>query len=79
MRVAMPADGVSYPVALGSTLSSDRGSHAEQFITLRYDFKPASLAREGEGELELHLDSHKVGDGASWWLPLSAWGRQTWD
>ena len=61
----MPATDVDYPVTLGRTLSSDHGSHAEQFITLRYDFKPASLAREGEGELELHPDSHKVGAAAA--------------
>ena len=50
-------DGRQYPVKLGSSLL---GTSDTAFWTLRYDFKPASVAESGTGILEVDLDSRKV-------------------
>ncbi len=55
-----PVPGVEYPIHLGSSFLDVTASEA--YCTLRYDFKPASVLRDGRGELLLQSDSQKVRD-----------------
>lgn len=45
----LPKPGVDYPLVLGETL---RGQPAD-LCYMRYDFKPASAARQGEGSMSI--------------------------
>lgn len=57
-----PAQGIDFPLQLGPSLLGTRGAEepAYEFCTLRYDFKPASVAGATEGQLEVQQASQKV-------------------
>lgn len=58
-----PAAGVDYPLQLGASLLGKRSAQAagaEEYCTLRYDFKPASAGRAVQGQMEVQLASQKV-------------------
>jgi RNA polymerase II transcription elongation factor len=57
----LPQPGADYPLVLGQTL---RNQPAD-LCYMRYDFKPASVARQGEGnmsidgsEVSMHMHAH---------------------
>jgi RNA polymerase II transcription elongation factor len=51
----LPQPGADYPLVLGQTL---RDQPAD-LCYMRYDFKPASVARQGEGNIS--IDGSEVG------------------
>lgn len=61
-----PEAGVAYPLHLGASLLGQRGAPeaaggaADEFCTLRYDFKPASAARAAVGQMDVQMASQKV-------------------
>jgi len=62
-----PEAGVEYPLQLGASLLGKRGGQAgsaDEFCTLRYDFKPASASRAAAGQLDVQLASQKVRAGS---------------
>lgn len=61
-----PQSGVEYPLRLGGSLLGKRGAGSagpDEFCTLRYDFKPASVGRATQGQLDVQLASQKVSSG----------------
>lgn len=57
-----PAPGVEYPLQLGGSLLSrgEQGAAADEYCTLRYDFKPASAGRAAAGQMDVQLGNQKV-------------------
>ncbi len=57
-----PEPGVEYPLHLGSSLLSrgEQGATADEYCTLRYDFKPASAGRAAAGQMDVQLGNQKV-------------------
>ena len=51
-----PCAGCQYPLVLGATLGGERDSAlpADDFVTLRYDFKPASVDEFSRGVMRIH-------------------------
>lgn len=53
MAALEPHHGTDYPLVLGASLQGGAASHADQFLALRYDFKPASAAQAAQGVLDV--------------------------
>ena len=51
-----PVPGTTYPVVLGATLGGERDAvvPADDILTLRYDFKPASVNEFSQGAMRIH-------------------------
>lgn len=62
-----PEPGVEYPLHLGSSLLSrgEQGATADEYCTLRYDFKPASAGRAAAGQMDVQLGNQKVRTAAA--------------
>ena len=76
-----PAAGVDYPLQLGASLLGKRTAQvagAEEYCTLRYDFKPASAGRALQGQMEVQLASQKVRRGRVGLAVGRAGGRAGW-
>lgn len=54
-----PIEDMEYELVLGDSLLDDGGSDSgDAFLTLRFDFKPASAADATHGLLEVHQGNH---------------------
>ena len=60
MASALPQPGTAYPIELGSSFASTSSPDDGGLYLLRYDFKPASAGRTGEGSLRLDRESRQV-------------------
>ena len=66
MAAPTPQQGVEYPIVLGDSLLEGHGN--DQFLTLSYNFKPASVCQASHGRLDVQPNS-QVRGGDQWERP----------